>query len=66
MEVVRYDRAGKWYLEPVGGVSPRQHVTVKQAAEYAVWALRERQGYFYLDQPGGASFDRLVDRMVNA
>lgn len=65
MEVVRYDKAGKWYLEPVGSVSPRQNVTVKQAAEYAVWALRERQGYLYLDQPGGNRFDLLVDRMVN-
>ena len=66
MEVVRYDRAGKWYLEPLGTGHKRQHVTVKEAAEYAVWALRERQGYFYLDQPGGGRFDDLVDAMVNS
>lgn len=65
MEVVRYDRAGKWYLEPVGAVSPRQQVTLKQAAEYAVWARNEREGHLYLDMPGGSRFDLLVDRMLN-
>lgn len=64
MEVVRYEKAGKWYLEPVGSDSilSRQRVDVRTAAEYAVWALYNRQGHFYLDQPGGSRFDFLVDQ----
>ena len=30
MEIVRYDRAGKWYLEPTNPTLPRQKVTCKR------------------------------------
>jgi hypothetical protein len=60
MEVVRYDRAGKWYLEPVDKELPRQHVRIRKAAEYAVWAALNRGGYIYTREPGGAAFDCLV------
>lgn len=58
MEIVRYDRAGKWYFEPTDSSLPRQKVTVKQAADAAVWAL----GYYNDDaqvftRTGGKTFD---------
>lgn len=62
MEVVRYDRAGKWYLEPEHFSLPAQHVTVKEAARYAVWAANEANGQIFTGLPGGAMFDRLVAR----
>lgn len=59
MEIVRYDRGGKWYLEPTDAALPRQHVGVKQAARQAVYAI-ENGGDFTPRLPGGASFDRYV------
>lgn len=59
MEIVRYDRAGKWYFEPTDPRLPRQHVGVKAAALRAKWAL-ENGGQVHLGQSGGAVFDRLV------
>lgn len=61
MEVVRYDRAGKWYLEPVDPkqMLPCQHVTVEGAAQYAVW-LHGNGGEIFFDLPGGRRFDRIV------
>lgn len=61
MEIVRYDRAGKWYFEPTESTLPRQKVTVRQAAEAAVWAL----GYYNNDaevfeRKGGKRFDQLL------
>ncbi len=58
MEIVRYDRAGKWYFEPTDSSLPRQKVTVKQAADAAVWAL----GYYdnqaqVFERKGGKNFD---------
>lgn len=62
MEIVRYDRAGKWYFEPLDSSLSRQKVTVKQAADAAVWA----RGYYnegahiFTNRHGGTTFDRLV------
>lgn len=55
MEVVRYDRAGKWYLEPRNGTR-RQHVNIDQAAQYAVHSDAE----IFFNKPGGRAFDRKV------
>jgi hypothetical protein len=60
MEVVRYNRAGKWYLEPVGSNLKRQQVTLKKAVEYALWAEREREGAIFGGLPGGGAFDHKV------
>lgn len=49
-EIVRYDRAGKWYLEhPISG--ERRKVTVAEAAALAV------QGHAFLGIVGGQLFD---------
>lgn len=60
MEVVRYDRAGKWYLEPTDKRAPRQQVTIQGAADYAIWAEENRHGEVFFDVPGGGAFDRLL------
>lgn len=59
-EVVRYDRAGKWYIEPRDRSLPRQLVTVKQAAQYALWMEEHDSGTIHLGRAGGGSFDRAV------
>lgn len=52
-QVVRYDKAGKWYVERAG--DPRQAVTIAQAVREALRpSMRVRLGV-----PGGATFDRL-------
>ncbi len=63
MEIVRYDRAGKWYFEPEDLRLPRQKVTVEEAAVQAVWAL-ENDGEIFFEQRGGSTFDRLVTHRV--
>lgn len=52
-QIVRYDRAGKWYVEYKDG-RPCRHVTVQRAADLAVEALT--------GVPGGRRFDALVTR----
>ena len=55
-EVVRYERAGEWYIETVDG-RRRTRVPVQRAAEYAAVACSE----VYRGIPGGSVFDRLVE-----
>lgn len=57
MQVVRYDKAGAWYLEPTDPVLPRQKVKVRDAARYAAWAA-ETGGQIFFGLPGGGTFDR--------
>lgn len=59
MEIVRYDRAGKWFLEPTNPYLKRQRVTIKEAASQAIWAAAHG-GDYYLGLPGGGAFDRYV------
>jgi hypothetical protein len=59
MEIVRYDRSGKWYLEPTIPGLRRQHVTVAQAASSAKYGLAIG-GSFTPGLSGGKAFDRLV------
>lgn len=56
-EVVRYSRAGKWYIESL--VMPRRSVTVEAAAQFAHAGPGVR---IHLGLPGGGAFDRLVQR----
>ena len=65
IEIVRYDRAGKWYIEIAadygrpGLPAERFHVGVREAASRA-HALRERGGVVNFGLPGGRSFDIMV------
>lgn len=59
-EVVRYERAGKWYLEPKDPTQRRRHVTIGEAATYAARMVRYFGGTLHTGVTGGAAFDRLV------
>lgn len=50
-EVVRYNRAGKWYLEHLDG--SRCRLTLAEAVGYALRPDSAR----YWNRPGGQSFD---------
>jgi len=60
MEIVRYDRAGKWYLEPTIPGLKRQHVSIKRAATSAKWGIQFANGSWSERLPGGSAFDRLM------
>ncbi len=60
MEVVRYDRSGKWYLEPQDKSLPRQHVGVRQAAATARWGIEFANGSAQFGRLGGSVFDRIL------
>jgi len=60
MEIVRYDRAGKWYLEPTFSGLKRQHVTIAVAALSAKWGIQNAGGTWYPGLPGGSGFDVLM------
>ena len=65
MEVVRYDRAGKWYLEPPKGLGlKRQSVKIGDAVRFAVWAA-ENGGAVHFGLAGGTTFDARVKAMTN-
>lgn len=59
-EVVRYDRSGRWYLEPRAGDVVRTAINVREAAEHARAALKRRDGFVIPGLHGGTAFDRLV------
>jgi hypothetical protein len=62
LEIVRYDRAGKWYFEPTQTSLPRQQVTVGQAADAAIWALDyyKDEAKVNWDRHGGSAFERRI------
>ncbi len=60
MEIVRYDRAGKWYLEPTIPMLKRQHVTIGEAARSARWGIDNAEGEWYPRLPGGGGFDKIM------
>jgi hypothetical protein len=64
MDIVRYNRAGKWYLEPRIPGLPRQHVKVKDAVTSALWGYQHSHGIIYPGLPGGTTFDRLVRKSM--
>lgn len=56
-EIVRYERAGKWFIEyKHGSLIPCRHIGVGEAARLAV----EAGAFVYFNRPGGAVFDRKV------
>jgi hypothetical protein len=61
-ELVRYDRQGKWYIEPALGKF-REPVTISRAVATAIHWHRTN-GSIHLDRRGGARFDALVRRQV--
>lgn len=54
-EIVRYDRAGKWYLEQKDGT--RRQVSVKEAAELVI---SDRSSRWFRGRMGGSRFDGLI------
>lgn len=61
IEVVRYDRAGKWFVESKrpSALLPARPVTLLRAAEVAL-RCNERGGTIHLRRPGGSRFDAKV------
>ena len=65
IEIVRYDRSGKWYVELAENFGrpglPRErfHVGINEAARRAI-DLEQRGGVIHTGIPGGKAFDRLV------
>lgn len=61
-EIVRYDRAGKWYIELVSpslDAGLRKHVGIGEAVSRAL-ELRDQGGEIHLNLPGGGFFDARV------
>ena len=54
-EIVRYDRAGKWYAERWD--TQRQRLTIKNAA---TMTLNDPESHINFNMVGGTQFDRLV------
>ena len=61
VEVVRYNRAGKWYLEVAHDREPKERVgvSVRDAAAEAARIIAHG-GELYLHLSGGRTFDRIV------
>lgn len=59
-EIVRYDRAGKWYVEPTWG--KRTQLTMRDAALTAARWSEQVNGSVFYDRPGGSAFDRIARR----
>ncbi len=55
-QVVRYDRAGKWWVEGVDG--SRRQVRLDQAVREAVHITQGGRRGLYLRVGGGGAFDR--------
>lgn len=55
VEVVRYDRGGKWYVE--GPIVGRRQLTFASAVEMATTIARNG-GQLFFGQQGGRAFDR--------
>lgn len=59
--LARYDRSGKWYLEPPAATGKRrQLVTLTRAVELALTA-----DVVHLNRPGGQMFDAAYRRAQN-
>ena len=62
-EVVRYNRAGRWYVE---GSKDRRQANLDQAVREAVHLAASVGGAVRLRQPGGSAFDRQLRRHVES
>lgn len=64
-EVVRYGRAGKWYIEPRHpDQGKRQHVNIDQAVHFALHLAKHVHGKINLNVDGGSLFDKRVQRRM--
>lgn len=63
-EIVRYERAGKWYLESRTSNRTRVPVTLREAVDAAV-KFKRVGGTIHLGVPGGLAFDRLVRKALS-
>lgn len=62
-EIVRYDRAGKWYIEwPAHEMKQRRLLTLQEAVNHGVAAENETHGCLMLGRYGGQRFGALVRR----
>jgi hypothetical protein len=62
-QIVRYDRAGKWYLEyPTGRLRPCRQIKFAEAVKLA----SQIGSYVYLGKPGGRRFDAAISAPSNA
>jgi hypothetical protein len=62
-QLVRYDRAGKWYFEQPdedNDPEPREHLTLKQAVAKAIWLWYHDNGTVEFGRTGGKLFDKRV------
>lgn len=59
-QIVRYDRAGKWYVEYPGA---RRKLTVDDAAALA-WAWWKLGGTPHFDRYGGSTFNRKLRSLL--
>ena len=60
LEIVRYDRAGKWWME--AGPDDRHPLKLNEAAWFVA-----RGGFTWIEkQPGGRAFDARVRKMIAA
>lgn len=64
-EVVRYDRAGKWFLEPTRPMISCRRVTLNAAARAALEGVADG-GVIYFGKPGGRMFDAKVRKLADA
>lgn len=56
-EIVRYDRAGKWFIEwPEGVLIPCRQLTLREAAKLGA----DPTATIFLGRPGGRRFDAAV------
>lgn len=62
VEVVRYDKAGKWFVENPDGT--RRPITLPEAAELGAAAQVDPRGRMRFDLSGGQAFDARVRRLL--
>lgn len=65
IEIVRYDRSGKWYFERKDGT--RRQVSVDMAATAAAEVVKyepiQPPAGVYLERPGGRRFDAIFRKL---
>lgn len=60
-QIVRYDRAGKWYVEyDPPRMRPARRIGVSEAAHLAWQMHKDSVGHIWFGVPGGQVFDRKV------
>jgi hypothetical protein len=66
MEIVRYDLAGKWYLEPLDTRLKRQPVSLKEAVDSAAYGLGIAGGRWVRGRCGGRAFDHKLAQRIDS